>query len=124
PTYINMIERGRRIPSVETVLQLAEALQLTQEEQRQLVEVARHDQRLHSKTVLTPHREDWGEAPDVRELYGREKELAQLENWIVGEQCRLIAVLGLGGVGKTALSTRLATKVKEGFNYVFWRSLL
>jgi transcriptional regulator with XRE-family HTH domain len=43
PTYINMIERGRRTPVIETVFQLAKALDLTQEEQQELIEAAKQD---------------------------------------------------------------------------------
>ena len=30
---------------------------------------------------------------------------------------------GMGGIGKTALVTRLAEQVKEEFDYLIWRSL-
>jgi hypothetical protein len=66
---------------------------------------------------------DWGEAPDVGNFCGREKELNQLEEWIVTDKCRLIAVLGMGGIGKTALSTKLGEQVKEHFDLIIWRSL-
>lgn len=68
-------------------------------------------------------REDWGEAPDVSHIYGRKQECAELERWIEEEQCRVIAVLGMGGVGKTTFATRLARQVKEDFTCIFWRSL-
>ncbi|KPQ39188.1 MAG: WD40 repeat protein [Phormidium sp. OSCR] len=35
---------------------------------------------------------------------GREKELQSLEDWILKDRCKLIAILGMGGVGKSALS--------------------
>jgi hypothetical protein len=67
--------------------------------------------------------EDWGEAPHVSQFYGREKELAELEQWILADRCQLMAVLGIGGIGKTALVAKLAERVKDGFEYIFWRSL-
>nr|MBE9182381.1 hypothetical protein [Oculatella sp. LEGE 06141] len=41
---------------------------------------------------------DWGEAPDSSVFYGRDRELQTLERWIVADQCRLIALLGMGGL--------------------------
>jgi WD40 repeat protein/transcriptional regulator with XRE-family HTH domain len=68
-------------------------------------------------------REDWGEAPRGNICYGREQELTRLEQWIVSQQCRMVAVLGIGGIGKTTLTTSITQQVKDTFHYVFWRSL-
>ena len=66
---------------------------------------------------------DWGEAPDVSQFFGRDEELARLQQWVAGDRCRLVAVLGLGGIGKTALATRLAQGLADQFEVVIWRSL-
>src|SRR5689334_12791616 len=50
----------------------------------------------------TARRIDWGEAPAVEQFFGREQEQATLRQWMLNERCRIIAVLGIGGVGKTA----------------------
>ena len=50
---------------------------------------------------------DWGEASDVSVFYGRQSELDKLESWIIQDKCRLIGILGMSGVGKTAISTKL-----------------
>ncbi len=42
---------------------------------------------------------DWGEVMAVPTLYGREDELGTLHNWVVDERCRVVALLGLGGIG-------------------------
>lgn len=68
-------------------------------------------------------RQDWGEAIDVSVFYGRAAELATLERWIIQERCRLVALLGIGGIGKTALSVKLAEQIQDKFEYVIWRSL-
>lgn len=68
-------------------------------------------------------RQDWGDAVDVPVFYGRATELATLEKWITTDRCRLVAILGMGGIGKTALSVKLAEQVKDQFDYLFWRSL-
>lgn len=75
--------------------------------------------------------QDWGDAVDVSTFYGRTHELEQLQQWIVGDasgagegqRCRLVAVLGMGGMGKTALSVKLAEQVQQDFDYLIWRSL-
>jgi WD40 repeat protein/tRNA A-37 threonylcarbamoyl transferase component Bud32 len=66
---------------------------------------------------------DWGEAPDVSVFYGRQAETAQLTQWLVDDDCRLVGVLGMGGIGKTALVTRLADQIQDQFAYLIWRSL-
>lgn len=67
--------------------------------------------------------QDWGEAPDISHFYGRTAELTTLTEWILQGYCRLVGILGIGGVGKTALSVKLAEQVQERFSYVIWRSL-
>jgi WD40 repeat protein/DNA-binding SARP family transcriptional activator len=69
-------------------------------------------------------RQDWGEAPTVYAFYGRQAEVAALTRWLVRDHCRLVAVLGMGGLGKTALATTVARALVDQFDYVLWRSLL
>src|SRR5439155_26008746 len=68
--------------------------------------------------------EDWGEAPDVGAFFGRDDERAVLRRWIIADRCRLVGLLGIGGIGKTTLALKLAAEVKEHFQAVLWRSLL
>ena len=68
-------------------------------------------------------RVDWGDALDVPTFYGREGELATLERWVVQESCRVVSVLGLGGIGKSALAARVMHRVAAQFEVVIWRSL-
>ena len=73
--------------------------------------------------VRSTWQENWGEAPHLDNFCGREQELAEVEQWIRQAHCRIVAVLGIGGVGKTTFVTKVAKNVKETFDYVFWRSL-
>jgi WD40 repeat protein/transcriptional regulator with XRE-family HTH domain len=66
---------------------------------------------------------DWGEALDVPSFYGREADLATLLRWVVEEGCRLVSVLGLGGIGKSALVTRAMRELASHFDVVLFRSL-
>ena len=66
---------------------------------------------------------DWGESPDVSKFYGRREELNNLTKWIIHDKCRLIAVLGMGGIGKTSLAIKLAQEIESEFDYLIWRSL-
>lgn len=67
---------------------------------------------------------DWGEAPDVSLFYGRTDELTTLKHWILKDHCRLVTLLGMGGMGKTYLSVKLAQQIQDNFEFVIWRSLL
>ncbi|NJN30812.1 MAG: ATP-binding protein [Synechococcales cyanobacterium RM1_1_8] len=94
-----------------------------------------------SPSVTAP-RCDWDEAPDVSLFYGRQAELDQLTGLIAGAGentagegsppgevgcrlvgCRLVALLGLGGMGKTYLAAKFAQQVQSQFGAVVWRSL-
>ncbi|HEX6480831.1 MAG TPA: NB-ARC domain-containing protein [Ktedonobacteraceae bacterium] len=66
---------------------------------------------------------EWGDAPHVASFYGREWELDLLSQWVVQERCRVVSVLGQGGIGKSALATKVMHRVAERFEVVIWRSL-
>jgi WD40 repeat protein/transcriptional regulator with XRE-family HTH domain len=68
-------------------------------------------------------RVDLGEAPHVSDLYGRSKDETMLRQWIVEDKCRVVSILGLGGIGKTALAATLTGHIQDSFDFVFWRSL-
>jgi WD40 repeat protein len=84
---------------------------------------AEAEQTVSQNTPIAHLRLDWGDAPDATSFFGRKEELATLEQWIIKDRCKLVAILGMGGMGKTALSARIAQQIQGEFQYVIWRSL-
>jgi WD40 repeat protein len=73
--------------------------------------------------VYSPLDIDWGEAPDVSVFYGRVAELTKLTTWVNEDRCKLVILLGMGGIGKTALVTKLTQQLQPHFKTIVWRSL-
>jgi WD40 repeat protein/transcriptional regulator with XRE-family HTH domain len=68
-------------------------------------------------------RVDWGEALALPTFYGRKPEQELLSRWIVQEHCRVVSILGMGGIGKSALSVSLMHQVARHFEVVIFRPL-
>lgn len=62
-------------------------------------------------------------APQILNYYNRETELKTLCNWILKQNSRLISILGLSGIGKTALVKRFIDLNLEEFEVIIWKSL-
>ena len=65
----------------------------------------------------------WSDAPETSVFYGYADELSTLEQWIVTDRCRLVALGGMVGVGKTAITVKLGRQIQDSFQFVIWRSL-
>ena len=68
-------------------------------------------------------RVDWSDALAVPVFYGRDWEMNLLTEWVVKERCRVVSIVGLGGIGKSALSVTLMHRVAKHFDVIIWRSL-
>ena len=49
--------------------------------------------------------------------------MSALQNMIVTQRCRMLTILGIGGIGKTCLAAKLARSVRLRFDAVIWRSV-
>ncbi|BAB78313.1 NB-ARC domain-containing protein (plasmid) [Anabaena sp. FACHB-709] len=63
--------------------------------------------------------------PDVSNFYGRTKELALLKELIFKQRC--ILLVGIAGIGKTALAAKLVAEISSEsqpkFDYLIWKSV-
>lgn len=63
------------------------------------------------------------DAPAILACYSRTTELNTLQHWIVQDCCRVVELLGISGIGKTALSLRLIDQIKSNFDYIIYQTL-
>lgn len=81
------------------------------------------DYKFSSQSVFHSTKHYWGSAPDITIFYGRTEELNTLSQSILQKRCRLITVVGLGGIGKTTLAVKLGQNLADKFDFLIWCSL-
>jgi WD40 repeat protein len=116
PTTIRKILRGTSGGDEASLRLIFQVLELQLEEQD-------YTQPGLDEIVQIDSYQDWGEAIDVSVFYGRNTELESLQQLILQQNFRLIAIVGMGGIGKTSLSIKLTQQIQTHFQFVIWRSL-
>ena len=119
---LRKIENGERHPSTQIAGLIASCLDILPEERSTFVRVARGElsvDRLHpgSKPVTTPNIS----SPKTNlpifatPLIGRERELEHLSQILCEPQCRLLTLVGPGGIGKTRLTIETVSRMQDVF---------
>lgn len=88
-----------------------------------LNQIDSYEFRHKAQIKLDINKHDWDEKFDLNNFYGRTEEFTQLQKWISKDMCRIVAILGMGGIGKTALAVRISKEIEQQFEFVIWRSL-
>jgi NB-ARC domain len=76
----------------------------------------------NSKQTKTSHL-DLSEMPELGNFFDRTSSLQTLTTWILQQNCRLITITGISGIGKTSLAVQLVQQIKDQFEYAVWCTL-
>lgn len=126
---LRKIESGERRPSKQLAGLLAQSLEIPSEDHPTFIRVARGELNLERlrppgsahMPVLTPASKPRSLANNLpvmpTPLVGREPELAALSRLLNDAQCRLLTLVGPGGVGKTRLAIEAAGPQSDQFTH-------
>jgi predicted ATPase/transcriptional regulator with XRE-family HTH domain len=129
---IRKIEMGERRPSRQLAGLLAQALEITAEDQSTFIKVARGELNLERMAAPVPAQaiqavptgpsgQMSGSLPRaLTPFIGRELELAALSQLLGDPQCKLLTIIGPGGIGKTRLAIEAAQHAVDLFPDGVW----
>jgi non-specific serine/threonine protein kinase len=124
---INDLERDpKRLPRLESVRLLADALGLSPQDRAALLAAARPQAAgalSHSATVSpggTPHPARHNLPVQLTPLLGREREVAAVTALLRHDTARLVTLTGPGGVGKTRLGLEVAAELVDACGDGVW----
>ncbi|MCA9916602.1 MAG: tetratricopeptide repeat protein [Anaerolineales bacterium] len=117
---IKKIEADERQPSVELAQALAATLQLPPEQHPIFVEIARGERPLDALAEGRGSRGAGGSfasslPTSATPFIGRQAELIEITAKLHQPECRLLTLLGPGGMGKTRLAIEVARQVQANF---------
>lgn len=131
-SVISRIENDRQLPTPEYLHRFGQVMSLADKEFRELMtlfeQVTTKKQRIQaplheSKSDPGKGYYDWGEMIESPPIYGRDDEIEHLGKAISKERFHLVAILGMGGVGKSALARKVSDDLLTEFDFIVWRSL-
>jgi len=121
---LQKIEYGERRPSAQIAELMANCLDVPLEERSIFVRVARgelsvdrlsHELKLVATPNISPRKIKLPIYPTP--LIGRERELEQLSQLLRDPQCRLLTLVGPGGIGKTRLAIEAASSMQDVYDH-------
>jgi predicted ATPase/transcriptional regulator with XRE-family HTH domain len=124
---LQKIEYGTRRPSAQIAELMANCLDVPLAERSNFLRVARGElsvEHIHSgsepvaTTSVSPPKNNLPVFPTP--LIGREREMEQLNKLLCDPQCRLLTLVGSGGIGKTRLAIETASHMQDVFPGVYF----
>ncbi|WP_204102273.1 MULTISPECIES: ATP-binding protein [Spirulina sp. CCY15215] len=114
------MERVKTSHSQQVIGLINKNVNLCSNDSKEIEDIA-NDTELHDSS--RPFYKDLELSPKINQFYGRSNELSMLSRWIENEHTRLVSIIGLEGVGKTALVRKFVDLNSQDFDAIIWKSI-